>query len=53
MIYVFYFVRNQASQGFPKVIFKFANFLVPKVSYVVSYFDKETENIKMDDNVQM
>ena len=53
MIYVFYFVRNQTSQGFPEMVFKFGNFLVQKLSHTVSYFNKETENIKMDDNVQM
>ena len=35
------------------MVFKFRNFLVEKVSYVVSYFKKETQDIKMDDNFQM
>ena len=53
MIYVFYFVRNQTCQGLPEMVFKLGNFLVQKISHIVSYFNKETENIKMDDNVQM
>ena len=53
MIYVFYFVRNQTSQGFPEMVVKFGKFLVQKISHKVFYFNKETENIKMNDNVQM
>ena len=53
MMYVFYFVRNQTAQGFLEMVVKFGNFLIQKVSHTVSYFNKETENIKMNDNVQM
>ena len=53
MMYVFYFVRNQKSQGFPEMVVKFGKFLVQKISHKVFYFNKETDNIKMNDNVQM
>ena len=46
MMYVFYFVRNQVSQGFPELVFKFRNFLVPKVSYVVSILIKRLKILK-------
>ena len=57
MIYIydicFLFCKKPSKSGFPEMVFKFGSFLVQKVAHTISYFNKETENIKMVDNVQM